>query len=121
MKRNVMYFISNFCAVLVVTGFITMQQTEASSIQLADAAAAAQKETAMSHEGTATVKTIDMEKGVVKLAHGPVASLKWPAMTMNFKFIDSALIQGIKVDDAVTFTFIKSNGDYVVTHIKSSQ
>ena len=120
MKRNVMYFISNFCVVLVVTGFITMQQTEASSIQLADAAAA-QKETAMSHEGTAAVKTIDMEKGVVKLAHGPVASLKWPAMTMNFKFIDSALIQGIKVDDAVTFTFIKSNGDYVVTHIKSSQ
>jgi Cu/Ag efflux protein CusF len=115
-----MYFISNFCVVLVVTGFITMQQTEASSIQLADAAAA-QKETILSHEGTATVKTIDMDKGVVKLAHGPVASLKWPAMTMNFKFENSALMQGIKVDDAVIFTFIKSNGDYVITHIKSSQ
>jgi len=77
--------------------------------------------TIKSHEGTATVKSIDMDKGIVKLAHDPIASLKWPAMTMNFKVKNSALMQGIKVNDAVTFVFIKSNGDYVITHIKSGQ
>ena len=90
-------------------------------MQLADIAIAAQEEMVVSHEGIATVKAIDMNQGIVKLAHGPIASLKWPAMTMDFKFKDSALMQGINVGDAVTFTFVESNGDYVVTHIKSSQ
>lgn len=121
MKKNVMYFISNFCTVFIMTGFIALQQVEASSIQLADAAANSQEGTIKSHEGTATVKSIDMDKGIVKLAHDPIASLKWPAMTMNFKVKNSALMQGIKVNDAVTFVFIKSNGDYVITHIKSGQ
>ena len=40
------------------------------------------------------------------------------AMTMNFKIKDHALIQGIKIDDAVTFAFIQSDGDYVITHLK---
>ncbi|MBL0011360.1 MAG: copper-binding protein [Nitrosomonas sp.] len=41
-------------------------------------------------EGIATVKAIDMNQGIVKLAHGPIASLKWPSMTMNFKIKDRA-------------------------------
>ena len=105
MNRNVRVVFLNICIVFVLAGLIAMQPASA----------------AVSHEGIATVKEIDLDKGIVKLAHGPIASLKWPAMTMDFKFKDSVLIQGIKVDDAVTFTFIESNGDYVVTHIKSSQ
>ena len=105
MNRNAMIVFVNICVVFVLVGLVAMQASAAT----------------MTHEGAATVKTIDMEKGIVKLAHGPIASLKWPAMTMDFKFKDSALMQGINVGDAVTFTFIESNGDYVVTHIKSSQ
>ncbi|PTQ87331.1 copper binding protein CusF [Nitrosomonas ureae] len=90
-------------------------------MQLADIAIAAQEEMVVSHEGIATVKAIDMNQGIVKLAHGPIASLKWPAMTMDFRIEDRALMQGIKVDDAVTFVFIQSNGDYVITHIKSGK
>ncbi|WP_175492117.1 copper-binding protein [Nitrosomonas sp. Nm34] len=57
----------------------------------------------------------------MKLAHGPIASLKWPAMTMNFKIMDHAIMQEIKVGDSVAFTFIQSNGDYVITHIQPSK
>ena len=106
MNRNAIVVFVNLCVVIVLIGLMAMQPISAATV---------------SHEGAARVKTIDMEKGIVKLAHVPIASLKWPAMTMDFKFKDSALMQGINVGDAVTFTFVESNGDYVVTHIKSSQ
>lgn len=83
-------------------------------MQFADAAT-------VSHKGTATVKAIDWNKNIVKLAHDPIASLKWPAMTMNFQIKEHTLMQGIKVGDSVAFTFIQSNGDYVITHIQPSK
>lgn len=83
MKRNVMVIFVNTCVLFVLAGLITMQ--------FADAAA-------VSHEGTATVNAIDLNKNIVKLAHGPIASLKWPAMTMNFKIKERALMEGIKVE-----------------------
>ena len=88
-----MYFFSNFRAVFIMTGLIAFHQVEASSMQLVDAAAISQEEMAKSHKGTATVKSIDMDKGIVKLTHDPISSLKWPAMTMNFKIKNSALMQ----------------------------
>ncbi|SFD86520.1 copper-binding protein [Nitrosomonas sp. Nm166] len=106
MNRKVTFVFINICVVLVLIGLIVMQPASAAAV---------------SHEGTATVKGIDLDKGIVKLSHGPITSLKWPAMTMDFKFKDSALMQGIMVGDAVTFTFIESNGDYVITHIRPSK
>ncbi len=106
MNRNVMVVFVNICVVFVLVGLMAMQPASAAAV---------------SHEGTATVKEINLDKGIVKLAHGPIASLKWPAMTMDFRIEDRALMQGIKVDDAVTFVFIQSNGDYVITHIKSGK
>lgn len=104
MNRNVRVVFVNIYIVFVLVGLIAMQPAGA---------------VAVSHEGKATVQEIDLDKGIVKLAHDPIASLKWPAMTMNFRIEDRALMQGIKVDDVVTFIFIQSNGDYVITHIKS--
>lgn len=104
MNRNVRVVFVNIGVVFVLIGLMAMQPTSAATV---------------SHEGTATVKEINLDKGIVKLAHGPIASLKWPAMTMNFRIEDRALMQAIKVDDAVTFIFIQSNDDYVITHIKS--
>ena len=103
MKRNVMIVFIRVCLVILLAGLIAMQFAHAAAI---------------SHKGTATVKAIDLDKGVVKLTHGPIASLNWPAMTMNFRVKERVLMQGIKVNDPVTFTFIQSDGDYVVTHIQ---
>lgn len=100
MNRKVAFVFIHIC---VVFGLMVMQPARAAT---------------ESHEGTATVKGMDLDKGIVKLSHGPIASLKWPAMTMDFRVEDRVLMQGIKVNDAVTFTFIQSNGDYVITHIR---
>lgn len=39
----------------------------------------------------------------VKLAHEPIKSLGWPAMTMDFKVTNSALLDGVKAGDAIIF------------------
>lgn len=72
------------------------------------------------HRGTGTVKKIDTAKGTVTLAHGPIASLNWPAMTMSFKLKDAALAKGIKAGDAVDFELVQSGSEYVVTRLQQS-
>jgi Cu(I)/Ag(I) efflux system protein CusF len=53
--------------------------------------------------GQGVVKKIDHEKQRLTLAHGPITTLGWPAMTMPFTVSDPALLQGLKVDDTVEF------------------
>jgi Cu/Ag efflux protein CusF len=72
----------------------------------------------VSHRGAGTVKKIGA--GRVTLAHGPIASLQWPAMTMRFKLKDEALAKGIKAGDAVDFELVQSGNDYMVTRLQPS-
>jgi len=44
-------------------------------------------------------------KDAVTLSHGPVRSLAWPAMTMDFRLPPGAMPAGIAVGDAVRFEF----------------
>lgn len=73
-----------------------------------------------SHHGTGVVKKIDANAGIVTLAHGPIASLNWPAMTMRFKLKDVSLATVIKPGDEVNFDFIQSGDVYVVTRLQPS-
>jgi Cu(I)/Ag(I) efflux system protein CusF len=70
------------------------------------------------HTATGTVKKLDAKAGTVTLAHDPVKSLEWPAMTMKFKVKDKALVEKLKVDRKVTFEFAQQGKDYVVTAVK---
>ncbi|KXS32715.1 MAG: Copper binding periplasmic protein CusF [Candidatus Gallionella acididurans] len=72
----------------------------------------------VTHHGTGTVKKI--AAGMVTLAHGPIASLQWPAMTMSFKLKDAALAKGIKAGDVVDFELVQSGKDYMVTRLQTS-
>jgi Cu(I)/Ag(I) efflux system membrane fusion protein len=38
----------------------------------------------VSHQASGTLEAIDAKNGTVTVTHGPVASLAWPAMTMDF-------------------------------------
>ena len=78
------------------------------------------EKTPVTHRGTGTVMKIDAAKGTVTLAHGPIASLNWPAMTMSFKLKDAVLAQGIKAGDAVDFELVQSGSDYLVTRLRPS-
>lgn len=66
----------------------------------------------------ATVKKVDEKASTVTLAHGPIASLNWPAMTMSFKVKDKALLKNLSVDKRVAVQFVKEGEDYVVTSMK---
>lgn len=59
---------------------------------------------APSARASGTVKAIDAAGGRVTLAHGPVPSLQWPAMTMGFAATPEQLA-GLKVGDRVEFEF----------------
>ena len=55
------------------------------------------------------------------VAHDPVQSLKWPAMTMDFAVESHELASKVKKGNAVRFEFAKRDGDYVITDLHKSQ
>ena len=76
------------------------------------------KAKAQAHKASGTVSKVDSGKGTVTIAHGPVESMKWPAMTMTFKAKDKAMLDKVKPGDKVDFSFSQSGKDYVVSEIK---
>ena len=51
------------------------------------------KSEAKAHKGVGVVKSLDAEKGTVMLAHEPIPSLRWPAMTMKFTARDKKMLR----------------------------
>ena len=70
------------------------------------------------HNATAVVKSVDIASGKVKLAHEPVKSLNWPAMTMNFSVKDPALFDKLSVGTKVEIEFVQQGSTSVVTAVK---
>lgn len=70
------------------------------------------------HKGSGTVQKIDAAKGAVTIAHGPVKTLSWPAMTMTFAMKDKNMLDKIKTGSKVEFSFVESGKVHVVTEIK---
>jgi Cu/Ag efflux protein CusF len=70
------------------------------------------------HQADGTVKAIDKEKLKITLAHGPVKTLNWPAMTMGFSVKDKSMLDKMTVGQKVHVEFVKQGNDYVVTSIK---
>ncbi len=70
------------------------------------------------HETKGKVTKIDADAGRVTLAHEPVKSLKWPAMTMGFKVKDKMLLEKLTVGKTVGFEFTQSDEGYVITGVK---
>ncbi len=59
--------------------------------------------TAQRYDGEAKVEA--MGRDVMTLSHGPIASLKWQAMTMEFKLPKDGAPRGVDVGDRVAFEF----------------
>lgn len=70
------------------------------------------------HKATAVVKGVDAANGKVNLAHEPVKSLNWPAMTMGFLVKDRALLDKLAVGKKVEVEFIQQGSQYVITAVK---
>ncbi len=68
--------------------------------------------------GQGVVKKIRSETGVINLAHEPIAALKWPAMVMDFKVKEAALLKGLEPGQKVSFTLEKAgDGRYQIVSI----
>lgn len=78
-----------------------------------------QMATPASAQGSGVIKKIDAKSGSVTLDHGPIAELKWPAMTMAFKAAPN-LLQGLKVGQKVTFTVKTGGAASEITSIQPS-
>ena len=70
------------------------------------------------YKGVGTVKKIDAAAGRVTLAHGPIQSLKWPAMTMGFAVKDKALLGKLAPEKKIEFEFVQQGRDYIITSVK---
>jgi Cu(I)/Ag(I) efflux system membrane fusion protein len=80
--------------------------------------AAAPEAKSVSHQGEGTIDAVDAAAGTVTLTHGPIASLKWPAMTMDFNLANPALVQKIKPGSHVAFEFVERKpGEWVITKL----
>jgi Cu(I)/Ag(I) efflux system periplasmic protein CusF len=85
---------------------------------LAVPAAPIYAQTVAAHQATGVVKKVDPKAGTVTLAHDPVKSLKWPAMTMGFTVKDKALLDKLQPGKKVEFEFLQQGKDYVITGVK---
>lgn len=75
----------------------------------ADAAGDAKPDAAAAAQGMGVVKSIDLAAGKVTIAHGPIASLGWPAMTMAFS-ASPELLKSAKEGEHVEFEFTQHDG-----------
>lgn len=65
------------------------------------------------------VEEVDAKAGTVSISHGPVASLNWPGMTMEFKPANEAIMKQLKPGAAVSFEFVeRDQGEWVITSVK---
>lgn len=69
-------------------------------------------------EARGTVQSVDTKTGRVKIAHEPVKSLGWPAMTMDFEPADKAMLARLKPGQQVVFIFEQRDKRFVITSIK---
>lgn len=70
------------------------------------------------HVAVGTVKSIDPTAGTVTLAHGPVKSLNWPAMTMGFTVKDKTMFDKLSVGKKVDVEIVQQDNKYVITAVK---
>jgi RND family efflux transporter MFP subunit len=81
-------------------------------------AAGAITTTSVGNKAEGTVKAVDPATATVTIAHGPVETLKWPAMEMEFKAANSALLASMKPGSAIAFEFVERQpGEWVITKI----
>ncbi len=84
-------------------------------------AAGAAGTSAVSHQATGTLDAIDAKAGSVTVTHGPVASLKWPGMTMDFMLANPALTGKIKPGSAIAIEFVERKpGEWVITRMDAT-
>ena len=70
------------------------------------------------HKGQGSVNSVDAKAGKVNLAHGPIPSLNWPAMKMDFQVKDKAMLKGVTPGQNVEFDIVQTGrSQFIITRI----
>ncbi len=86
------------------------------------AAAGSPGQASVVHRADGRVDDIDAQAGTLMVAHAPVASLNWPAMTMEFKTANAALLAGLQAGMAIRFEFVeRAPGEWVITALSPAK
>jgi Cu(I)/Ag(I) efflux system membrane fusion protein len=73
---------------------------------------------AQTHAAKGTVDAVDAARGTVEITHGPIPSLGWPGMSMQFQVKDKAMLAGVRKDEAVEFELAQRKpGEFVIERI----
>lgn len=67
---------------------------------------------------TGTVTAIDAAAGTISLDHQAIPAISWPAMSMQFRAEDPAILAGIAVGDHVTFELKNASETSVITMVQ---
>ena len=70
------------------------------------------------HKAAGTVTKVDPASSKVTIAHGPVPTLNWSAMSMTFTVKDKALLGKLPSGKKVEFEFVQQGRDYVIVSAK---
>jgi len=98
---------------LVLAAVAVLAATPALAQHAGHGAAPAEAPAAGSIKGTGVVKGVNAKAGTIKIHHGPIPALKWPAMTMDFKATPQA-VAAAKPGKTVTFT-LNAAGDQILS------
>ena len=69
-------------------------------------------------QASGVVKAANPAKGTVTLAHDPIKSLNWPAMTMAFGVKEPALFDKLPAGKKVSFEFVQQDSANIITAVK---
>ena len=111
---------SVLAAIILVTIASFAHAGEMKALDMEDTSPSAMSKGAkgQKHVAKGTVKGVDAKAGTVTLAHEPVKSLNWPAMSMVFKVQDKALVDKLGQGKKVEVDFEQRGKDYVITAVK---
>jgi Cu(I)/Ag(I) efflux system membrane fusion protein len=73
---------------------------------------------AESHSGEGSIEAVDWARSTVTISHGPIASLHWPSMTMDFLVRDPSLLRTLKPGQKIGFEMVEEPaGEYIIVHV----
>ena len=77
------------------------------------------KAKSIGHQAQGVLKAVN-EDGSVSITHEPIASLKWPGMSMDFALANPSLVTGIAPGSAITFEIVeRGKGEWVITKLQA--
>jgi Cu/Ag efflux protein CusF len=70
------------------------------------------------HKAQGVVNKVDFQNGKINLTHGPIKSLGWSGMTMDFAVKDATILKHVQAGEKVNFEVVNEGpGKYFVTKI----